>query len=183
MVLDELCGSDIGISGFLEDALIPYLQTNYAAWWSKKDEMILLIGDPAGSGRAQTDEKSCFEEVKAKGLKVRSAKTNAWLPRRGAVAWFLSKLSGGQPMFLLDSDCHQLRKGFNGGYKYRRIQVIGEERFTEEPSKNMYSHPHDALQYVAMETGGLQSTVGKTPPRIQSQPQYTIYDQTTGVFG
>ena len=183
LVLDELCGNDIGISGFLEDALIPYLQTNYAAWWNKKDDMILCIGDPAGSGRAQTDEKSCFEEVKAKGLKIRPAKTNAWLPRRGAVAWFLSKLSNGQPMFLLDHDCHQLRKGFNGGYKYRRIQVIGEERFTEEPAKNMYSHPHDALQYVAMETGGLQSTVGKQPQKVIGQSQYTIYDSSTGVLG
>lgn len=170
LVMDELCGEDIGIRGFLEDALIPCLQSNYAAWWDKKDDMITCFGDPAGAQRAQTDEKSCFEEVKAKGLKIRPAKSNAWLPRRGAVAWFLSKLSGGQPMFLLDYGCTVLRKGFNGGYKYRRIQVIGEDRYTDEPSKNAYSHPHDALQYVAMEAGGIQALTRPQRQQVVAQP-------------
>lgn len=169
LVLDELCGEDIGVRGFLEDALIPCLQANYPAWWAKRDTMITCFGDPAGAQRAQTDERSCFEEIRAKGLKVRAAKTNAWLQRRGAVAWFLSKLSGGQPMFLLDSGCSVLRKGFNGGYKYRRIQVTGEERYTEEPTKNAYSHPHDALQYVAMEAGGIQAVTQAQRPRVVAQ--------------
>lgn len=161
LVLDELCGEDMGISGFLEDVLIPQLMSIYPEWWAKKDDLIVCIGDPAGAQKAQTDEKSCFDEVKATGLKIRPAKSNAWLPRRGAVAWFLSKLSGGQPMLLLDPCCKVLRKGFNGGYKYRRIQVIGEERYTDVPAKNGYSHPHDGLQYVAMESGGLQATKEK----------------------
>lgn len=165
LVLDELCGEDMGVSGFLEDVLIPQLMKVYPEWWAKKDKLIRVFGDPAGSQRAQTDEKSCFDEVKAVGLKIRAAKSNAWLPRRGAVAWFLSKLSSGHPLFLIDPCCKVLRKGFNGGYKYRRIQVVGEERFTEEPMKNSYSHPHDALQYVAMESGGLQATKEKEKPR------------------
>jgi hypothetical protein len=132
--------------------------------------MILLLGDPAGEQKAQTDERSCFDEVKAKKLKIRAAKSNAWLPRRGAVAWFLSKLAGGQPMLLLDPCCGTLRKGFNGGYKYRRIKVSGEERFTDEPMKNKYSHPHDALQYAAMESGGIQAlqSQGRTTPRTRA---------------
>lgn len=182
LVLDELCGEDIGIRGFLEDALIPYLMHNYPTWWAKRDEMIVLIGDPAGAQRGQTDERSCFEEVKAKGLKIQPAKSNAWLPRRGAVAWFLSKLTGGQPMFLLDPICKVLRKGFNGGYKYRRVQVIGEERFTETPAKNSYSHIADALQYVAMETGGIQATRQKEPelPRV---PTFRPTDPGMGMLG
>lgn len=170
LVLDELCGQDMGFRQFLEDALIPYLMTNYAVWWAKKDDMIILIGDPAGEQKAQSDEKSCFQEARAKHLKIRAAKSNAWLPRRGSVAWFLSKLSGGQPMLLLDSACGVLRKGFNGGYKYRRIQVTGEERFTDEPMKNKYSHPHDALQYAAMETGGIQAIqqAGRQAPRTRA---------------
>lgn len=165
LVLDELCGEDMGISGFLEDVLIPQLMKVYPSWWAKKDELIRIFGDPAGGQRAQTDEKSCFDEVKAVGLKIRAAKSNAWLPRRGAVAWFLSKLSSGQPLFIIDPCCKVLRKGLNGGYKYRRIQVTGEDRYTNEPMKNSYSHPHDALQYVAMESGGLQATKEKTKPR------------------
>jgi hypothetical protein len=161
LVIDELCGEDMGISGFLEDVLIPQLMMVYPEWWAKKETMIQCFADPAGVQRAQTDEKSCFDEVKAVKLNIRAAKSNAWLPRRGSVAWFLSKLSGGQPMFIIDPCCKLLRKGFNGGYKYRRIQVVGEERYTEEAMKNSYSHPHDALQYVAMESGGLQSMKSK----------------------
>lgn len=165
LIIDELCGEDMGISAFLEDILVPQLMNVYPAWWDKKDDLIECYGDPAGAQRAQTDEKSCFDEIKAVGLKIRAAKSNAWLPRRGSVAWFLSKLSNGHPMLLIDPCCAVLRKGFNGGYKYRRIQVVGEERFTEEPMKNGYSHPHDALQYVAMESGGLQATKEKKQPR------------------
>jgi hypothetical protein len=182
LVLNEICGEDLGIRGFLEDALIPFLVANYPVWWADKDELIQCIGDPAGEQRAQTDEKSCFEEVKAKGLKIRGAKTNAWLPRRGAVAWFLSKLSGGQPMFLLDPYCQVLRKGFNGGYKYRRIQVIGDERYTDEPKKNSYSHIADALQYAAMETGGLQAIKDKPKPPTRLTPRRAV-DPGMGMLG
>lgn len=171
LVLDELCGEDMAIDAFMTDILIPQLMSVYPQWWKRKDDLILCIGDPAGAQKSQqTDEKTCFTEVKAAGLKIRAARSNSFLPRRGAVAWFLSKLSGGQPMYLMDPCCSVLRKGFNGGYKYRRIQVIGEERFTEEPMKNSYSHPHDALQYVAMETGGLQAGKEDIPkPRGRSR--------------
>jgi hypothetical protein len=167
LVLDELCGQDMGIRSFLTDVLIPQLMQVYPAWWAKKAELILCIGDPAGAQRAQTDERSCFQEIKETGLEIRPAQTNAWLPRRDSVAWFLSKLSDGKPAFVLDPCCQVLRKGFNGGYKYRRIQVIGEERYTEEPAKNKFSHPHDALQYAALEFGGLQATKTREPaPRV-----------------
>lgn len=183
LVLDEIVGEDMGFRQFLEDALIPYLIQNYATWWAKRDDMILLIGDPAGDQRAQSDEKSCFQEARAKQLKIRAAKSNNWLPRRGAVAWFLSKLASGQPMFLLDSDCGVLRKGMNGGYKYRRIQVTGEERFTEEPMKNKYSHPHDALQYAAMESGGIQAILQSGRPAGRKLPTFAPSDSTMGVLG
>ena len=40
-----------------------------------------------------------------------------------------------------------------GGYKFVRVQVVGDERFKEYPDKNQYSHVHDALQYAAMYAG------------------------------
>lgn len=182
LVIDELCGEDMGIRQFLEDVLIPHLIAVYPEHWARRDEMIILIGDPAGNQKAQTDERSCFDEVRAKKLKIRAAKSNAWLPRRGAVAWFLSKLGGGQAMFLLDPQaCPVLRKGFNGGYKYRRVQVTGEERYTDEPAKNRFSHPHDALQYAAMESGGIQAVMsGTTPLKL---PAYKPSTTSMGTLG
>lgn len=185
LVLDELCGDDMAIRQFLQDVLVPQLVRVYPEWWAKRNDrdkpMIKVFGDPAGDQRAQTDERSCFDEVRAAELQISGARTNAFLPRRGAVAWFLSKLSGGQPTMLLDPCCSMLRKGFNGGYKYRRIQVVGEERYTEEPTKNAYSHPHDALQYVALEGGGVQAM--KTPRATPRQPAFQPADPATGLLG
>lgn len=185
MVLDELCGEDMAIREFLTDVLIPHLTKNYPTWWAKKsarEPMIRCFGDPAGNQKAQTDGKTCFQEVRAAGLEIRGAKTNGFIARRGAVSWFLSKLSGGQPAFLLDPYCAVLRKGFNGGYKYRRIQVTGEDRFTDEPVKNGYSHPHDALQYVALESGGVQATQQQTTSRART-PGFKAHDSATGALG
>jgi hypothetical protein len=48
-----------------------------------------------------------------------------------------------------------LRKGFLGRYQYRCVKVSGSaERYHDEPEKNEYSHPHDALQYVATKIFG-----------------------------
>lgn len=184
LVLDELCGEDMGVRQFLQDVLLPQLMKVYGPWWAKKDDPdagIMLFGDPAGAQRAQTDERACFDEVRLAGLNIRPARTNAFLPRRSAVAWFLSKLSGGQPAFLMDPCCSVLRKGFNGAYKYRRIQVTGEERYTETPAKNPYSHPHDALQYVALEGGGAQAMAPRQPrARI---PSVSGSHASTGLLG
>ncbi len=39
-----------------------------------------------------------------------------------------------------------------GRYGYKRLQVVGEERFRDVADKNKFSHPHDALQYAALYT-------------------------------
>jgi len=180
LVIDELCGEDMAIRQFMTGVLIPHLMKIYPVWWAKKDQanrpMIRVFGDPAGNSKAQTDERTCFQEVRSAGLTIRGAKTNAPQARIDSVDWFLNKLVGGQPAFLMDPCCSVLRKGFNGGYKYRRLKVSGEDRYTEEPHKNAYSHPHDGLQYVALESGGIQAQrpkfpqVSKIAPFIPSSP-------------
>lgn len=182
LVLDELCGEDMDFRQFLQDILIPQLTNVYPEWWANKDELIRCIGDPAGEQKSQADAKTCFEEAKAAGLKIKAAVTNSFLPRRGAVAWFMSKLSVGKPMLVLDPCCHLLRKGFNGGYKYRRVQVTGEERYTDEPVKNRFSHPHDALQYIALEYGGVQAMKkGELKAKKEQKlPEWKPFDAEAG---
>jgi len=62
--------------------------------------------------------------------------------------------------------------------------VTGEERFADEPMKNNYSHPHDALQYAAMESGGIQAliTSGQAPRRQNARPNISTV-QGMGVLG
>ena len=182
-VLSECVSEDMDIREFLEFVLIPHLQSDYSEHWDKRDRMIKFVGDPAGAQRSQTDSRSCFDEFRLKGLRIQPAKSNAWLPRRGAVAWYLNKLSGGGPAFMIDPRCDVLRKGFNGGYKYHRLQVSGEARYTDEPVKNRYSHIHDALQYAAMETGGVQAVrkEGQAPTRVL--PVFRPIDPSMGALG
>ena len=37
-----------------------------------------------------------------------------------------------------------------GGYKYKKIQISGEDRYNLKPDKNVFSHPADAEQYLAL---------------------------------
>lgn len=169
-ILDELCSEDMGFRRFLDDVLIPQLGSVYPAWWAARDKMIQCVGDPAGKQRAQhDDEASCYAEAKSVGLNIEAAETNDFVPRRAAVEWFLTRLIDGKPAFVLDPCCTTLRKGFNGGYKYKRVQATGEERYTAEPVKNKYSHPHDALQYLALKFGGAAAMKKQSIPKRRTE--------------
>lgn len=183
LILDEVIGEDIDERAFLENMLIPFLQREYPAYWAKKNTMIQLVGDPAGNQRSQNDSRSCFDEARAKDLKIKAAKTNGWLARRGAVAFYLNRLSGGQSMLIIDPYCKMLRKGFNGAYKYERIRSSGDERFRDEPLKNMSSHCHDALQYAALETGGIQAIRSKDQDLGPKLKSFRPSDRTMGMLG
>lgn len=65
-----------------------------------------------------------------------------------------------------------IRKGLQGGFCYRRVQVSGE-KYTDEPDKNEYSHPVEALEYALQGEGeGRQAltnlhTQNRQPRRAQ----------------
>ena len=69
----------------------------------------------------------------------------------------------GKPAFLIDRRCQQLIKGFEGGYQYRRMEVSGE-RYADKPDKNMYSHIHDALQYMMLGSGEGRALINNQKP-------------------
>jgi hypothetical protein len=122
-----------------------------------------IYGDPAGDFRAQTDESTPFQILRGAGLRAIPAPSNSVDLRLESVASQLTKMSDGQSGFLIDRRCPTLIKGFGGGYCYRRIQVSGE-RYDNKPEKNMYSHVHDALQYLMLGAGeGRQLISGQKP--------------------
>lgn len=144
-VLDEILGEDCGVRQFAQDFVKPLLKLKYP------DCEVVSVGDPAGGQKAQTDERTVLDELRDLGLPTRPALSNSPLKRWEAVRWFLSQLRDGQPALLLDPSCKVLRKGFNGGYRFRRMQVSGADaRFAEQADKNQFSHPHDALQYLCL---------------------------------
>jgi hypothetical protein len=146
IAFDELTATDLGISTFADEVLRRSLE----AW---KDFTFEDVGDPAGEQRsamtADKDEKTCFDILQGKGIQIRGGDQNLTI-RLESVRKPLNSLVNGKPQFQLHPRCVRLRKGFAGRYQYRRVKVAGSaERYHDEPEKNEYSHPHDALQYAA----------------------------------
>lgn len=156
IILDEVISEDMGIRQFANDAVKPLLNNKYAGY------TIHSAGDPAGNIRAQTDERTCLQELLEAGIYTEPAPTNDFLPRRESVAFFLTKMSDGEPAFLLNPRCVNIRKGLAGRYKYERLKTSGPARFKDRPLKDGYSHIQDALQYACLKVRS-----GLTPSRAR----------------
>lgn len=107
--------------------------------------------DPAGANKFShpkgglTSNQELLESVLGQGTVIPSE--NNFRARVTAVDSQLARIDG----ILIDPGCTRLINGFMGGYHYPKVQSGGnEEIYSEEPLKNKYSHPHDALQYVCV---------------------------------
>lgn len=146
-VLREITSDGMGVELFIKNKLIPVLVNDFPEWYEENN--IIVPGDPAGFAPGQNDEKTCEYYLKAAGFKAEPARANDLSSRITAVENLLSNLIQGQPGFQLDPSCKMLRKGFMSGYRYRKLKTI-DEKYSDEPEKNDYSHPHDGLQYAAL---------------------------------
>lgn len=165
-VLDELTSENMGIKNFIANKLTPLLNTKYHGY------TVIGYGDPAGVQRAQTDERTCFEELHYAGYKIHPARTNALAARIDAVESLLSRLVDGEPCFQMDPSCRILRQGFNGGYHFREIAGFSG-KYSDMPAKNKFSHVHDALQYAAMYVTERQNSQ-KRASLIIPKKHYTV---------
>lgn len=140
--LDELVCEDMGAVAFSQLLAIEAKQRfplNTIEYW----------GDPAGTFKSQNDEKSYMEILAAAGIKCRPAPTTNKIGERIQVteSVLLRLITGGMPTLIVDKKCVKLRRGFNGGYKYKRLSVSGDARYDAKPEKNRFADPQDALQY------------------------------------
>jgi hypothetical protein len=130
----------------------------------------IFHGDPAGMSGAQTDERTVFEvfneamRVAGSPMRADPAPSNDPVLRHGGLGACLSRIVDGKPGLLVSPTCRVLRKGLAGGYCYRRVQVSGEERYTDKPDKNKYSHPVEALEYMLIGAGEGQALVSAVKP-------------------
>jgi hypothetical protein len=150
VVLDEFIPGDSGIIRFAS-ALTAHIRQHYP-----NHEIVAAVGDPSGTTR-QADERSVFDLMNAHTpWRWKPARTNDVTLRIEAVTAALGRLVDGRPGFQLNPGCGVLRKGFAGGYHFRKIHTAGGPSFHEVPNKNEYSHPHDALQYAVLACGGAE---------------------------
>lgn len=143
-VIDEVVSEGMGIRRFVTEQLNPLIAQKY------KGCALNFFGDPAGVGRAQTDERTCFEILEDEGLEAEPAPTNNVTARLEAVRYFLHQLYRGQPAIVISPHCRVLIKAMETGYQYKRLNVSGQEKYSDKPDKNKYSHLSDAFQYVCL---------------------------------
>lgn len=135
--------------------------------------------DPmAGKGTDGTGNELTWLQTVAKVAKIRirpaPVPDNDLTLRLEAVRRPLKRLvDQARPGLVISRECLVLRRGFNSGYVYKRTAVAGgDSRYVNKPSKNQYSHVHDALQYLMVASGegrlsgagraGLDESAGKT---------------------
>lgn len=146
LTYDAITSDGMGLVQFIDTKLSPLLAQKYPGL------PVIVVGDPAGQQRAQTDERSCFDILKAKRFKVVAAKTNNVVARIAAVDSFLARQIDGGPAWLINSEgCGPLTRAMRGGYRYK-IKKNGEAENT--PEKNEHSHIADAMQYACLHADG-----------------------------
>lgn len=131
----------MGTLRFVQTVLKPLLANKFPGM------PCIVIGDPAGQQRAQTDERSVFDILKQEGFKVIPARTNSIVARIAAVDGFLSRQIDGGAAHVIDPGAKLLINALRGGYRYKK-KKSGE--FEESPEKNSYSHIADAHQYACL---------------------------------
>jgi len=137
LILGECVSFDMGIQRFIRTMLKPMLYEKFPG------APVIVVTDPAGVQRAQTDERSAVDIIKAEGLRVFPAKTNNISARINAVDDFLMRQVDGDPAFVVTPECTQLKAAMMGGYRYK-------PKGDADIEKNKHSHVAEALQYLML---------------------------------
>ena len=142
VVLDELYGEDLGMQAFIEQAFLSLIAEKYST------NTIIISCDPANAKDSYTG-LSPSQHLQEHGFQVYMPKTNDPKTRIRAVDLMLNKRAGG---LIVSCNCRLLINALQGGYRYKKLRVMGsvEEAYDPKPEKNNYSHIADALQYAAL---------------------------------
>lgn len=180
LVFDEMTSDNMSVDQFGDELL------EHIARCFRGNASFEYVGDPAGIIRAETDKRSAFDILQAKGIDIGPAYSQEPSLRQESVRKPLRTLTSGEPQFIMHPRCRVLRKGFLGGYHRRRMQTGGPERYSEKPDKSgPYSHVHDALQYAMVQYfgAGLSRNVGEYDDWPDPQDDYaarSTRDEFTG---
>lgn len=166
----EVVSEHMGAKQFAE-VLKGFLNTECAQF-----EVGTFTGDPAGNSESQTNiDETCFKILKANGIDAKPASTNDPTIRREAHAQAMMKLIDGEPGFQVHpAGCPTLRRGLAGQYRYKRVQVLGDEKFHDKPDKNEVSHVCEADQYRMLGCGEGRVVLRGTLGGKRIRPAYSL---------
>ena len=129
------------------------------------DFNISIYGDTYGNTASQTDKRTPSEILEGMGLSIE-------LPimeggpniRREALNAPLCRMIDGEPGLLIDPSCRVIRKGLSSKYIYKRMQVIGDEKYHDKPDKNFWSHICEAAQHAMVGAGEGERLIRRPRP-------------------
>ncbi|MEM0461958.1 MAG: hypothetical protein QW318_07165 [Candidatus Caldarchaeum sp.] len=156
LVLDEVVAFNMGTQRFVRELLKPKLVERFMG------APIVVVTDPAGMQRAQTDESTAVQIIQNEGLRCIPAPTNSLQARQSVVDKYLTLDLDGVAGLLIDPRCRRLKAALMGGYRYHPRK--------EAVQKNEHSHIAEALQYLCLsiDTAGANlSDYGKARPIVQ----------------
>jgi hypothetical protein len=147
LILREYVAQRAGIKTFAAYVMND-LKQHYPSWNDLKRDFIHYI-DPAGLQASQVDERTCAQEMASQGIKNIFPGPVDWETRRKSVEHFLLlRTKDGPGLLLFPKTAPSLAKGFAGAYRYPD-RYLALEPGRPQAIKDEYSHPHDALQYLA----------------------------------
>lgn len=141
-ILESFVGEGIGVAELIADAVKPTLAQRY------RGHPLRHIGDPAGTTGEQTSiHRSAVKFIRAAlGGTWRSGPTRLWEGIE-PLRWALSQNLGGQALVRVNRErAKEVWYALRGGWAFH---VTRTGITSGEPSKNIHSHPGDAMRYGA----------------------------------
>lgn len=151
-VVREIVGIGMGANRF-----VPHVVSEIKLYYPQIADLetqTISFFDPAGFKRNEISEETYVQAMMKFGFKQIRPGPQTWNRRVEGVTDLLIGLSKGEPKLQIwEPDCPTLVAGFRGGFRYPD-SMAQTEPDKVRPVKDIHSHPHDALQYLA---GGLRA--------------------------
>lgn len=144
-ILREIATFDMGLKRFVQTKLKPMLHTEFPGM------PYSVVIDPAGRQRAQTDEKTAFDILRAEGIHAVPARSNDHTSRIAAVETWLTRQADGRAALQIDPSCKMLIQALRSEYKYKDLKDGG---YADKPEKNQFSHIAESFEYLCMHLEG-----------------------------
>jgi hypothetical protein len=144
-VLRETPAFDMGTKRYIRSKFRPMQMSAFPT------NPIIVIGDPSGVRRADSDEGTSFKEFKDAGYIAKPAATNDPEVRIKVLDELFSMFPDGEPAIIIDPSCKAFTQAMESGYRYpKKKQAFGDE-YADKPDKSQAcSHLVEGGQYGAM---------------------------------
>ena len=144
-ILRETPSFDMGTKRYLKTKFQPMHLTVFP------NNPIIVIGDPSGVRRADSDESTCFKMFRNEGYIAKPAYTNDPDVRIKTFDDVFSEYPDCRPRVLIDPACKSFIRAMQTDYKYPRKKFTSGEVYADKPDKNHpCSHLVEGGQYGLM---------------------------------